>query len=59
MVGLRNCSYYDVCQNMKRYIRKLEDEKKVLEELLGGRNASNVSDMELFSGSSELSSRVR
>jgi hypothetical protein len=23
VVGIRNCSFYDVCDNMKRYIKKL------------------------------------
>jgi esterase/lipase superfamily enzyme len=58
VVGIRNCSYYDVCETMRRYTRKLEDEKKVLEELLGGRNIS-LSELEVFSGdSSQRSSRV-
>jgi hypothetical protein len=34
VVGIRHCSYYDVSQTMNRYIRKLEEEKKVLEELM-------------------------
>ena len=38
VVGIKNCSYFDVCENMKRYIRKLEEEKKVLEEILEGKN---------------------
>ena len=46
VVGIKNCSYYDVCENMKRYIKKLEEEKKVLEELMGGRNLA-ISEIEL------------
>ena len=23
VIGIRNCSYFDVCENMRRYIRKL------------------------------------
>ena len=48
VVGIKNCSYFDVCENMKRYIRKLEEEKKVLEEILEGKNVG-LSEIEIFS----------
>lgn len=61
MVGIKQCSYFDVCENMKRYVRQLEDEKKVLEGLMGQRgrdeeeNRENVLNLEGVEGESGVS----
>ena len=33
VMGIKNISYYDMCDNMKKYIAKLQGENKVLSEL--------------------------
>ncbi len=47
-MGVKNVSYYDECESIKRYVGKLEGEVKVLKELcedcyLGDRNRPDES----------------
>lgn len=49
-VGIRNRSYYDVTINLNRYVKKLEQDIKVLEDLM----ASNGEEL-MASNGGELS----
>lgn len=45
-VGVRNCSYYDVTLTLNRYVRKLEQDVQVLEELMTHSNQNEESNID-------------
>ena len=42
VVGVRNVNYLDLCESMRKYIRRLEGQNKVLEEMLDSSHLSSV-----------------